>query len=326
MNNKDELAKKMQQDLQNQQNENDNLNDFVNETLNEVVNEEKTPLNALNGDINEDDDFLDEFVNAALNESLNEDDDWDFDEETEENEDYLGDNAQDDFDDDNPIEETEDDPLDNYIEDPTERESYEEKSNPVEEIRKATGDSPKNLQNLSKLGEMVLDMADTWKAQLCSAYSGQAPAEYTSDMAAKKALIEAFKEYFNSQEIKAPSPFGTLMIALALWGLPSIGTAIWHKYQLKKEEKKKAVQPQPKPVVQVQEETGEAATDYTQTKEYKENRRLFTIHKTKGTYNRTASGTFSQINVSDEYPSPEIQQLIDEGKKCPEIRNIIYRE
>lgn len=293
---------------------NEPVNRVVNDSLNEPVNDNKMPESIENAALNENDDFSQDALNGSLNEdenadsmSDNEDDDWD------ENDDF-----EEDFEDDDPLDESDDNPLDDFIEEPA-------PTNPVEEVKKATGDSPKNLQNLADLGEMALDLADMWKAQLCSAIGGQYPAEYTSDQKAKKALIAAFKEYLASQEIKAPTPFATLMIAIAMWGLPSFGTAFWHKYQLKKMKKESNSDKQAysEPLANNQ---ADETTDYSNVKEVIENRRLFTLHKTKGTYNRTPNGTFSGIDVSNEMPSPEIQELIDQGLKCREIRTTIYGE
>jgi hypothetical protein len=315
--NEDALAKLVQQQLlQEQEKEkalNENVNEVLNDDVNESLNDNKMPDSLENAGFNGNDDFPKDALNGSLNEfdiadsmSDNEEEDWD-----------GIDDFEDDFEEEEPLDESDDNPLDDFIQEPI-------PTNPVEEVKKATGDSPKNLQNLAELGEMALDLADMWKAQLCSAIGGQYPAEYTSDQKAKKALIAAFKEYLSSQEIKAPTPFATLMIALAMWGLPSFGTAFWHKYQLKKMEKEVSgdKQADTEPLADMQTDV----KDYSPLNEFKENRRLFTLHKTKGTYNRTPNGTFSGIDVSEEMPSPEIQELIDQGLKCREIRTIIYGE
>lgn len=218
------------------------------------------------------------------------------------------------LDDEPQIQETNENPLNDFIEQPSTT------AKPEEKIKQVNGDSKKNLDNLATLGKMGLDMLDAWKSQLCSAIGGDHPAEYTSEEKHKEALLAAFQEYLRSQEFKAPTPFGTLMIALAIWGLPSISMAFMQKYEFlpsaRSEQKKR----------EAEQATAEAKTDYSHLKEFKEGRRLFTIHKTKGTYNRSPKGTFSAIDVSDEYPSPEIQALIDQGKTSPEIRTLLYGE
>ena len=158
------------------------------------------------------------------------------------------------------------------------------------------------------------------KADLCSAWSGQKAELYTGNEKARKAVISATKEYLKSKEVSAPSPFVTLLIAIALYAGPGIALAGWHKYQIKKQKRNTETK-----IIELHPNKSKAK-DYSNLKEVKEGRRLFTIHKTKGTYNKKPNGDFWYIDDANEEPSPEIQQLIDEGKKCPEIRSILYGE
>lgn len=235
------------------------------------------------------------------------------------------------------------DPLNDFIQ-PDEIE--EPIQTPVEEeIKKVTGDSAKNLKNLSDLGAIAFDAVDMWRAQLCGAIANQDPAYYSSDQKAKTAVIEAIKEYFASKEVSTPSPFWTMIIAIGIWGLPPLGIAFWHsrnrwqqqkqsdnsdvvvEYIPKMEVVKRPTQETVNIIVEepVQEEPKQENI-YKNTKEYKDGRKAFSIHKTKGCYNRLPDGTFCQIDLAKDYPSPEIQKLIDEGLSNQEIRDIIYAE
>ncbi|BDS12376.1 hypothetical protein [Aureispira anguillae] len=227
--------------------------------------------------------------------------------------------------DNDPIPETQEDPLNEYVQETP-------KTNPVEEIKKATGESTKNLKNLAELGEIAFTYIDLAKAQLCSSISGQHVAEYTADEKAKKVLISAVQEYLSTQEIKAPTPLMTLLLAVGTWAAAGFGAAFWHKYQLKQ------MKPSPAPSAAAitQEESledeeqeqaaGEPTSDFSHLKEYQDGRKLFEIHKTKGTYKRLPNNTYCAIEIAHEIPSPEIQTLIDQGKTNPEIRAIIYGE
>lgn len=228
---------------------------------------------------------------------------------------------------------TQKDPLDGFIQEP-ELEPEPEPTTIGETVKNATGDSAKNLKNLATIGEMALDMADVWKAQLCSAVSGQHPAEYTGDQKAKQLLIEAIKEYFSSKEMSTPSPFWTLMIALGMWGLPAFGAAYWHRIQFSRTKVKESEveityvrdMPNPKPTQQAEQKSDEEKKDYSYLKEVKSNRRRFIRHATTGTYSTLPNGTYCAIAVSDEKPSEEILFLINAGKSDIEIREIIGNE
>ncbi|WMX17053.1 hypothetical protein [Aureispira sp. CCB-E] len=221
-----------------------------------------------------------------------------------------------------PIIEIEEDPLDGYVQEPP-------KTNPVEEIKKATGSSSKNLKNLAELGEIAFTYIDLAKAQLCSSISGQYVAEYTADEKAKKVLIAAVQEYLSTQEIKAPTPLMTLLLAVGTWAAAGFGAAFWHRYQIKQMEPKKETASSEitqEEMVEDNQEQGQPSSDFSHLKEYQDGRKLFSIHKTTGTYKHLPNNTYCAIDVADEVPSPEIQALIDQGKTNPEIRAIIYDE
>ena len=224
-----------------------------------------------------------------------------------------------------PVIEIEEDPLDGYVQEPP-------KTNPVEEIKKATGSSSKNLKNLAELGEIAFTYIDLAKAQLCSSISGQHVAEYTADEKAKKVLIAAVQEYLSTQEIKAPTPLMTLLLAVGTWAAAGFGAAFWHRYQIQQMESKatpstSAANTAEDPLEEEQEqEQGEPSSDFSHLKEYQDGRKLFSIHKTTGRYKHLPNNTYCAIDVADEVPSPEIQALIDQGKTNPEIRAIIYDE
>ncbi|WMX16313.1 hypothetical protein [Aureispira sp. CCB-E] len=218
-----------------------------------------------------------------------------------------------------PVIEIEEDPLDGYVQEPP-------KTNPVEEIKKATGSSSKNLKNLAELGEIAFTYIDLAKAQLCSSISGQHVAEYTADEKAKKVLIAAVQEYLSTQEIKAPTPLMTLLLAVGTWAAAGFGAAFWHRYQIQQMEPKAAPNTEDPLEEEQEQEQGEPSSDFSHLKEYQDGRKLFSIHKTTGTYKHLPNNTYCAIDVADEVPSPEIQALIDQGKTNPEIRAIIYDE
>lgn len=301
------LIKKMQSQMKNNQSENDSVNDSV--------NEDSAAINAKNEqNINDDNEFVNDDVNEIFvddNEGINDD----------ENVEVITSKT---------------DPLDQYIQEP-EPEPIPEKTTVAETIQNAAGDSAKNAENLATLGELVLDFIDDGKAHLCAAISGEHAAEYAGDKKAKAALLEAFKVYIGTMGVGTPSPFWTFMLAIGVWGAPTLGAAYWHKVQKDKAKAKFSeveityikdlpttnnhVQSEP-----VEQKSEPAKKDYSHLKEVQTKRKLFTIHKTAGVYNRTPDGTFSKISLSSEKPSPEIQFLIAAGKTCAEIREIIYNE
>ncbi|BDS13006.1 hypothetical protein [Aureispira anguillae] len=243
-------------------------------------------------------------------------DDIDFEDELEEEDEIdFGEN----------IDEGED-PLDKIKDD----ESAEASSTTVGELQEPIS-SPKNMENVEKLAHILLNGADVLKAKLCSRVSGEHVAEYLADEDLKATLIAAIKEYLATQEIKAPTPFGTLMMALGMWALPPLGLAVWDKYQLSskkgKTEEKKETSTDLNPsaaegenVEEQEEVAGEAQSDYSALKEYQEGRKIFSLNKTKGTYNRTPKGTFIKTEHANEQPSPIVMKWIDEGLSNKEIR------
>jgi len=202
----------------------------------------------------------------------------------------------------------------------------------VEQVKERIS-SEKNRKNLERLGAKFLDKADLFKASLCSKISGEHLGEYVADEEMKDILIECIKEYLETKEVTELSPSGALMAALAMWTLPPLGVALLDRFQLKKEEKKAQKKKTSKSLNKATtemdtieeieaEETGEAQRDYTHLKEYQEQRKVFETNAA-GKYNRTAKGTYLKVDLADEQPSPEVQELIDAGQKDREIRKIL---
>lgn len=190
-----------------------------------------------------------------------------------------------------------------------------ESTRPIDEvIRDGSGESIKNLDLLEDLGLDAINFIDAMKAYACSALSGQEAALYTSDTRLKKRVIKAFKAYMSTLEVSAPTPFTTLLIAILLWGVPSFAKAGFHRFKLGKAGQKKLEEGEPAPT---------ETKDFSHLKEYQEDRRVFSLNKTKQTYNRTPKGTFIAKELCNEFPSPEIQQLIDEGYDNKQIRQHI---
>ncbi|BDS12968.1 hypothetical protein [Aureispira anguillae] len=224
-------------------------------------------------------------------------------------------------------EEEEEDPLLNSIEGPEDR-------TVEEQIEESTGESQKNLDTLASLGVAVMDYLDNSKAQLCAAIGGKEAAFYASDTKAKKALINATKNYIQEIGIKPPSPTQTFLIAVGMWLLPSLSLAGFQRFKLIREGKNKpSITPNTAENLMDQESIGEQseeeqpapAVDYTTTKEYQSGRRLFGRHA-NGTYRRLSDGEYANVDLADEYPSAELLALLEKGYSNAEIREIIYGE
>lgn len=241
------------------------------------------------------------------------------------------------------------DPLDEHIADPEPRTIKEQ-------VKESVGDSTKSLESLAMLGEAIMDFLDNSKAQLCAAISGKEAALYASDQKAKKALIEATKTYLQQVGVKGPTPAQTFLIAVGMWLLPSLGTAGIHRLKIvlaKKKQQELGSMPAAAPVAPSYTPPAAAYTpavetapqyqpaettipnnpvvdpvsvvDYSQTKEYQAKRRLFDRHA-KGTYRYLADGTYANVDLADEYPSPELLPLLEEGKSNADIRELLYKE
>jgi hypothetical protein len=328
--------------------ENDPENDFVNELENELKNEgnrlsdEKNAGGNENAFLENDSEMPVENAEKMTVENASETDEElegyfldpdDFEDQLEE--DTEDEELEDEFDfpEDDEFEfpeDEEEDPLDDVISDGPEETAVDDL------LSEITGDSAKNLELLEELGELAMEKIDNSKAMLCSAISGESPARYASDKKLNQALLKAFANYLRSNNVKKPSPLGSLLLVLAMWGLPTLGAAFFHRSKAKKAAKKQALKKAKAAgdsIVEDIEIEGEAQSDseegsfdYTNLKEHQENRQIFTVHKTSGCYNRTPKGQFARITLASEKPSPEIQQMLDEGLTSGEIRERIYNE
>ncbi|MBL4861454.1 MAG: hypothetical protein JKY09_00340 [Crocinitomicaceae bacterium] len=231
------------------------------------------------------------------------------------------------------IEEDENNPLEEYEGEPS-SDIEEPSTEKVEHIKERVS-SEKNSKNLERLGAKFLDKADLFKANLCSQLGGQHMAEYVADDEMKEILIECIEEYLATKEVSELTPFGALMAALAMWTLPPLGIALMDRFQLKKEAKKeikKANKPKTsknlnEAITEIEStevvEDEEAQTDYSHLKEHQEKRKSFSVNA-NGKYNRVPNGkTYIKVEIADEYPSPEIQEWLDEGKRDREIRKLL---
>lgn len=300
--------------------------------MNEEENkeQEKQPPQIENTE-NDDFDFLDneDEISPELDQFMKEQ------EEAEESNDYddlMNDWEDEEIDDLNldDIEEEETDPLAEFEGEPS-SDIEEPPTEKVEQVKERIS-SKKNRKNLERLGAKFLDKADFFKASLCSKLGGQHIAEYVADDEMKEILIECIKEYLATKEVSELSPFGALMAALAMWTLPPLGVALLDRFQLKKEEKEankkktsKSLNQAATEITEVEEDQeaeGEAKTDYSHLKEVQEGRKMFTLNA-EGKYNRTAKGTYVKVDLANEYPSPEVQELIDQGHKDREIKRIL---
>lgn len=285
----------------------------------------------------EDLEAIEESDSPGLDQFMKEQEQEEEEEEGEEQESNELDDLMNDWDDEDfdldDIEEEETNPLEEYEGEPS-SDTEEPPTEKVEEIKERIS-SEKNSKNLDRLGAKFLDKADLFKANLCSKLGGQHMAEYVADDEMKEILIECIKEYLATKEVSELSPFGALMAALAMWTLPPLGIALLDRFQLKKEAKtankqktsknlnEAATEIEATEVTEEEEPQGEAKTDYSHLKEYKETRKVFSVNA-DGKYNRVPNGkTYIKVEIADEYPSPEIQEWLDEGKKDREIRKLL---
>lgn len=339
--------------------ENDPENDFVNGEENDLENEGNRLSDEKNAEENENA-FLenDSEINVENAEEMNVENDSETDEELEGyflDPDDFEDNFEDELEEDSEDEEVEDEFDFPEDESPSKLETEEdefdfpeedEEEDPLDDaisggsedtgvdelLSDLTGDSVKNLELLEELGELAMEKIDDSKAMLCSAISGESPARYASDKKLNKALLKAFANYLRSSNVKKPSPLGSLLLVLAMWGLPTLGAAFFHRSKAKKAAVKKAKEAGDSIIEDIeiegeaQSDSEEGVLDYTNLKEYQENRRIFTVHKESGCYNRTAKGQFCKTSLSDEKPSPEIQRMLDEELTSAAIRERIYNE
>lgn len=228
------------------------------------------------------------------------------------------------------IEEEETDPLEGFQGEHTSDTEPPPMTENVKDVKERVS-SERNRKNIERLGAKVLGKADLFKATLCSKISGKHLAEYIADEETIDILIECIKEYLETQEVVEPSPFAALMIAFGMWTLPPLGVALLDRYSIPKEEKSKAKRKtsknlnneapnQGKQEEQIQEES---KVDYSELKEFKEKRKTFTVNAA-GQYNRVPDGKkYIAVEYADEYPSPEVREWLEEGKKCREIRKLL---
>jgi hypothetical protein len=318
-NGSDNAAEIEENSLDNEKNDAEEENEPLESAADNTVDNEST----LHGEQEENTEELDEELEEEFEDEFPEDGEGSPDEEEEEdNFDFP--------DDEDDYEDEDEDILENYAE---EEDDGEKRIEDV--VNDATGDSAKNIEALKDLGELAIDFLDDTKAQLCSAISGQASSQYASGKKLNKALLKAFVAYMNSQDVKAPSPAGTLLLTLALWGLPALGTAYFHRKQVQKANKKKAKEQINQGTEKETEEEvrGESKSDgpkeqepvnYKETKECKDKRRMFDLHASTGCYSRDLSGKFAKASLAGEKPSPELQELIDKGCDNVKIRSILY--
>jgi hypothetical protein len=185
--------------------------------------------------------------------------------------------------------------------------------------------SEKNRENLERIGAKFLGKADLFKATLCSKIGRKHLAEYVADDDTIDILIQCIKEYLDTKEVEEPSPFAALMLALAMWTLPPLGVALLDRFSLPKEDK---TAPKKKTSKSLNQETDtptqeEPKADYSKLREYQEKRKTFSLNA-DGKYNRVPDGkTYIKVEFADEYPSPEVQEWIEEGKKDREIRKLL---
>lgn len=221
-----------------------------------------------------------------------------------------------------PLNTLEEDPYLKKAKEQHDKKEAEPKVVKAKDVEQKVLSSPKNRENLKKLGLLTLGRADKYKAALCSFISGQHAAEYMADEEMLQLVIEAIKEYVATMEVEEPSPAMVLLFSVLAWTLPPVGLAFWHKYKLGKPETEKTSTTSTKEAEQQQEEQEEEAPKYSHLKEFKDKRKIFSCTK-DGYYNRTPLGTFIKVADANEKPSPQVQQWIDEELSNKEIRKLL---
>ncbi|BDS12755.1 hypothetical protein [Aureispira anguillae] len=186
---------------------------------------------------------------------------------------------------------------------------------PLIQSKKELSQDYKN--KLEEWGKTGLDFLDEMKVNLCVAIGGGQKSEYAADKKVKKMFFEATQELLKSKELKAPTPTQAFLLALAMMIGPSLGLAAFRKYTQPDLENR--VLPEKAAASTVPQ----AQTDYRSTKEYQKGRTRFKVHA-NGSYLYNTEGEYTEVKYAEDYPSPEVQKLIDEGKKSSEIKNIIY--
>jgi len=217
--------------------------------------------------------------------------------------------------------ESDEDPLLKEVEEQNRERAEEPKTTNIEDIKQKVGGSEKNTKNLNKLTLLAMDRVDVFKATLCSKISGKHVAEYVADDELKEALIEAIKEYLATQEFKEPTPFQTLMLALGMWTLPPLGMAFWDKYGIGAKKEKTSTS-SIETETSKPKEKGEQKSDFSHLKEYKEQRKIFSV-TAEGYYNRTPQGTFIKVALADEKPSPQVQEWLEMEYSNKQIRELL---
>ena len=206
--------------------------------------------------------------------------------------------------------EAETDPLDGM----GKKESYE-----MKDYLAGKEPSAEYKKKLEGWGRTGLDYVDDMKATICVAIGGGHVSEYAADNGIKDAFFEATLELAKHKEFKAPTPTQAFIVALLAMIIPSLGLAGFRKFTKKVE----SFEP---PQKQAASDLPQAKTDYTSTKEYQAGRKKFKIFASNGAYQYDNKDAYVAIKYANDYPSPEIQKLLDENKSSSEIKNILYGE
>lgn len=162
-----------------------------------------------------------------------------------------------------------------------------------------------------------INFLDEMKTQICVALGGGYASDYAAKKQVKEMFLESTRELLKEKEIGPPSPMQAFLMALAAMTVPSVLLVGYRRYtkpDLSNQPIREKVAASAAPEDQIQ---------YKDTIEYKEGRTRFKIHSS-GAYQYDLDGEYVSADVSDAYPSAEVQKLLDEGKTSSEIKKIIY--
>lgn len=265
---------------------------------------------------------------SGLQESSLEEEDFEEEEyEEEEEDDFDFEDEEDDFDEDdldpNNWEQGEQDELTDELQ------GAQEPPNAAEQLEEAMEYSP----FMGQLGQLAMEKADLWRANLCAHISGQHVAMFVSGKRELELLKTAVKDYLRHLQVGQPSPFIQLMLAISYWALPSLLMAYFMRP--KKQTSTASSAPPPKATkaaastMQVVQKEPVYDSAYKHLKEYQEGRTSFKVHSSKakpiGAYQYGPDGkNYRNVELADEEPSPVIAAWLAEGRNNSFIKAQLY--
>jgi hypothetical protein len=180
-----------------------------------------------------------------------------------------------------------------------------------------------SAKNLERMGKHGLDKLDDAKARLCAKLDGERHAsEFASDKMMKDILVENFKEMCKEMQIELP-PAGVLFFgSLAMYSAPVIALLMkkyGEDYLLPLMQKATSINtPAPAannpPTKAHKQRVVKTNHPYEHTPSFKKKRTYFQRHAS-GAFKYTIDKKITKANLADEYPHPDIAELLDDMEK-----------